>query len=490
MQDLVVDKLASKHIPIASRIAALPHLAAPERARPLAGENHPTATAARPQPTVARPIAAATPTLTRTYSGSMTLGGTLSDTNHDTGTWSGILHETLIVTVDANGNGTGFETLSGSLGLTVKNSNGDTKSVPASSFGFTLPYFTITRGHFSINQSGGDFAGLLLTLKVNGTLNTAQPTASESLNIPFSGFVGSALVSGSINGSSSLKTPALALSGAVAGQSAYAGTKTTPFKNLTFSDLNGVPVTATVIMSNATHGTLTNLSGGKYNRATGTYTITGNSATVNHALNVLEFDPNGKLVTSATAFAIRLNDSKGGALTNRTTSVRAINPLSIKGVFANQGVNAAKTIPLFHTVTIGDLLGSETDFVKIALSKPANGTLTNLGGGLYNKKTGVYTFKGTAAAATNAIRGLVFDPSGAAGQSTGFTITVLNPGGALVTNARATVVTKITTPATTVALFGQYVAAGLHVAADHAAGIAAPHDLPASTHLQLAASHG
>jgi len=496
LQDLVTDKLASKHIPIAGRITALPQLFSTDRVRaPRSALTQPATAAAHPQSKAAGAIVAAVPTQTRTYTGQMTLGGSFTDSLGQSGNWSGILHETLIVTIDANGNGIGFEYFQGSLGATVKNPDGSTKSIAPEALSFTTPDFSIQNGNFTHTESGGvGFEGLALTIKLNGSLSTTQPNGSVSLNMPFHGLYDGVQFDGSIDGSSTLTTPPLALSGTAAKQTAYAGTKMTPFQNLFLTDLNGGTVTATVLLSNATHGTLTNLGGGKYNQATGTYTITGTTAAVNQALNALQFDPNPTLGSPAfpspTGLTLRISDSKGGSLINKTTSVLSYNPLSIKGVFAHQGVQAAKTIAPFRTVTIGDLLGGETDSVKITLSNPKGGTLRNLGGGLYNKKTGVYIFKGTAAAATNAVRGLVFDPAGAAGQTTAFTIKVVNPAGASVTNAKASVVTKITTPATSVALFGQYVAAGLHGMADHAAGISALHDLPASTHLQLAAGHG
>src|SRR5579859_8160815 len=111
MQDLVVDKLASKRIPAASRITALPHLVAADWARSLRGGGiRPAAAQNHPASTAAKPAVSASPTTNRVYTGTMTLGGTFTDSLGQNGNWSGVLHEQLFVTIDASGNGSGYET--------------------------------------------------------------------------------------------------------------------------------------------------------------------------------------------------------------------------------------------------------------------------------------------------------------------------------------------------------------------------------------------
>jgi hypothetical protein len=440
---------------------------------------------------------------------------------------------------------------------------------------------------------------------------------SESLHTPFNGVIGNAIVTGSLNGSSSLTTRPLTISGTASRQTAYGGSKMTPFHNLVITDLNATTVTATVTLSKAANGTVTDLAGGTYNRATGVYTFTGGGPAVNRALRNLTFvpvsNPNASSRNALTAFTLKVTDAKGASLTNRTTSVIAGNPLEISGTASGQiafiggtitpfryllitdhnattitvtvklskpangtltnlaggtynratgvytitggrsAVNhalagltfdpaakkaapdeslstgftlsvtdakgasfstgktsvtavdpltilgildqtttAAKAVAPFSNVTIIDAVSGEIDYVKITLSNPGNGSLVNLAGGSYNKKTGVYVIQAGAAAITTALRGLTFDPAASSGSavSTSFTLLVKNAAGASRTNSGTTVVVNpATTAGTGLALFSQYVAAGLHAMPDHAAGIPALHDLPQLSHLEFAGSH-
>ncbi|NIX78194.1 cadherin domain-containing protein [Microvirga terricola] len=93
------------------------------------------------------------------------------------------------------------------------------------------------------------------------------------------------------------------------------------------------------------------------------------------------------------------------------------------------------TIAPFADVVISDNDSAKVT-VKITLSNKANGVLTNLGGGEYDPATGVYTITDTAAAVTEAVKGLKFDPNdrpnGVVGASelTEFTIAVTDEQGA------------------------------------------------------------
>jgi hypothetical protein len=326
---------------------------------------------------------------------------------------------------------------------------------------------------------------------LGGSFSTTQATLSTNLALPFSGSVNGVIVSGSINGKDMVtdKVPLL-LSGTAARQTAYAAAKMAPFKTLAITDLNSTTVTATVILSNTAHGTLSDAAGGTYDKATGTYTFTGGAPAVNHALNALAFDPTGRKAGRVpTILTLRITDAKGASLVNRTTSVIAINPLSIGGV-TYENIKAGNTTLPFHRIVIGDALGAKSDTIKITLSNPAAGKFENLLGGHYNQKTGVYVLQASAAAANFALRELQFQTTGAG--TTTFTITVKNAAGATVTNSKTTVVAKKAGPAITagadVALFSQYVAAGLH-GAQHGPALPAPHALHASAHLELAGSH-
>jgi len=500
MQGLAVDTLVSKRIPAASRMSSLTRRVAEyaTKAIPTSQDRHavmandPTAKAATSRGAVA-PAASSVPIeQTRVYAGLMTMSGTFSDSLGQKGTWSGTLKDTLTVTLDAAGNGTGSGECDGILVAHVTEPDGSVKTTQSQ---FDFPIADLSLQHGKLTESSAqpfNYEGLVLSVNVSGSLSTRQPTASQNLSIPFDGTYEGVTFNGSIDGTSSLKTAPLIVSGAAARQTAYAAVKMAPFKNLAVTDLNSTTVTATVTLSNPANGTLSDAAGGTYNKATGTYSFSGGAPAVNHALNALAFDPTGNRAGSApTAFTLKITDAKGASLVNRTTSVIAVNPLSIKGVSAHQSTTVAKAIAPFPSVTIGDLLGGKTDTIKITLSKPGAGTIENLSGGFYNQKTGVYVIETSAAAATSALRALKFDPTGSG--TTDFTILVRNAAGATVTNGNTTVVAGSAKPGTTdgtgVALFSQYVAAGLHRMPDHAAGIPTLHDTALSAHFEFAGSH-
>jgi hypothetical protein len=85
-------------------------------------------------------------------------------------------------------------------------------------------------------------------------------------------------------------------------------------------------------------------------------------------------------------------------------------------------------------VTVSDVDFAQTETLTVTTSSTANGTLTNLGAGAYDSKMGVYTVTGSDAVVTQALRGLVFNPTAhqvvpGGTISTGFTVTVTDTAG-------------------------------------------------------------
>jgi hypothetical protein len=495
MQDLAVDKLASKRIPVASTLNSLRHLVG-EYAKPIRTDrDHPVVaaanSAAKPQGAIAPATTAAGIELERTYTGPMTISGTLSASNGQNGSWSGTLNATLNVTVDGAGNGTGYESFTGNITLSV----GDRNSTEPLTF--ETPVFTLQQGKFDYPSGSFIYGNLIFSLDVKGSFHGSQQTIQEHLSLPFTGFVNGVSVSGSMNGDASVKTAPLTIAGTSLPLTASSAAAVKPFQHTIISDLSGTSVTATVTLSKAANGTLTNLAGGTYNKATGTYTVTGTGNTVNSAIEGLTFVSVGNLGSSghavATGLTLKVTDGEEAARSIQT-SVSTTDPLSIHGILPHLSTTGTNPVKPFHNVTIGDSNGGEIDTIKIVLSNPGNGTLRNLSGGVYVKKSGIYVLHATAAQAMSALRTLEFDPakSSASGVVTSFKITVENSAGAFVTNANTTVTATSATGVKTnsgAALFRQYIALGLHGAHDLAAALSAHHDLSAHPLSDLVASH-
>jgi hypothetical protein len=212
-----------------------------------------------------------------------------------------------------------------------------------------------------------------------------------------------------------------------------------PFAQVVIGDTNpGQIETVTVILSRPGNGTLTNLGGGAYNTQTGVYSITGSAQAVSAALAGWIFTPTpnqvapGQLVT--TTFTIGDTDTAAQTATDATTSVITTAlavPPTITGTTPSQAISDQGRIAPFAHVVIADANFGQTETVTVALSAPANGILSNLGGGTYSATTGVYTVTGTAAAVTAAVAALIFlpQPSGVP-ATTSFAITVTDTAGA------------------------------------------------------------
>ncbi|MDR3661464.1 MAG: autotransporter-associated beta strand repeat-containing protein, partial [Mycobacterium sp.] len=102
-------------------------------------------------------------------------------------------------------------------------------------------------------------------------------------------------------------------------------------------------------------------------------------------------------------------DGQGGTLLT-VTDVNGDFPPSIAGTAVVAGDDHTSLTPLAG-VTVSDIDPGQTETVTVALSSPANGTLSSLGGGAYDSGTGVYTVTGSTSQVTAALDALVFTPA-------------------------------------------------------------------------------
>jgi cytochrome c peroxidase len=127
----------------------------------------------------------------------------------------------------------------------------------------------------------------------------------------------------------------------------------------------------------------------------------------------------------------------------------------LAGVVGNQTQTTAASLKPFSAVTVTDAtVPAQTLTVTVALDDAAKGTLSTLGGFTLTAP-GVWTFSGTATAATTALRGLVFDhapnrtPLGLT-ETTRFTIGVNDGVATTLFNDTTTIIsTTVATPAIT-----------------------------------------
>jgi len=238
------------------------------------------------------------------------------------------------------------------------------------------------------------------------------------------------------------------IAGAKAGQTVTDEATLSPFSAVAISDVDfGQTETVTVTLSNAANGTLSNLGGGSF--SAGVYSITGSDAAVTTAVDALVFTPAAHQVAPgssvATTFTIKATDTASGTSSNSTTTVGATavnDPPVIAGSKAAQTTTDEATLSPFSAVAISDVDFGQTETVTITVSNPANGTLSNLGGGSYS--SGVYSITGSDAAVTAAVDALVFTPTAhqvAPGGSvtTTFTLKATDTAGGTSSNGTTTV---------------------------------------------------
>ncbi|WP_205119519.1 putative Ig domain-containing protein [Paramagnetospirillum kuznetsovii] len=166
--------------------------------------------------------------------------------------------------------------------------------------------------------------------------------------------------------------------------------------------------------------------------------------------------------TGTDTFSIQVSD--GTATATKTFTVTVNDAPTISGASAGQAVNDTATVSPFTGVTIADTgTNQQTQTVSVTLDTAAKGSFTTLSG-FTNAGGGVYTYSGTAAAATSAVRGLVFTPTAnrvapGSTETTTFTISTNDGIASAVTNATTTVVsTSLNDTPTDIALSSSSVA--------------------------------
>lgn len=198
----------------------------------------------------------------------------------------------------------------------------------------------------------------------------------------------------------------------------------TPFASLAITDPDPLQsLIITVTLDNASKGVFTpgSLSASGFTDAGGgTYTFTGHAGAAQAAIRLLAYDPTDNRVavgaTEITAFTISVNDGFG-TISNSDTTVESVSvndAPTIGGAVAGQSVDDTALVSPFSTVTIGDVDPGQSLTVSVTLDTAAKGVFTPaslVASGFSDSGGGVYTFTGSPAAATAAIRALVFDPA-------------------------------------------------------------------------------
>ena len=243
------------------------------------------------------------------------------------------------------------------------------------------------------------------------------------------------------------------ITGSKSGQPVNDNATILPFASVTIADID-VPaqtLTVTVTLDNVAKGAFTRPNGFA-NAGGGVYTFSGTAAAAATAIRGLVFSPTANRVqpglTETTIFTISTSDGIAPAVTESTTTVisTSVNDApTIFGTVSGQPVNDNATNQPFVGVIIADVDSpAQTQTVSVRLDTAAKGSFTALNG-FANAGGGLYTFSGTAAAATVAIRTLVFAPTANRVQpglteTTTFTISTSDGIAAAVTDSTTTVV--------------------------------------------------
>jgi hypothetical protein len=203
------------------------------------------------------------------------------------------------------------------------------------------------------------------------------------------------------------------------GSSAVVDTKTVkPFGLVALYDPDkGAIETVTVRLDDPAKGAFSSL-GGFTDQGGGVYTYIGTAANARVALRSMFFDPaDGRVAagqSDVAQFTVSIFDGTTTVVdTSTTVTIVSSTPANtapvLSGLVTSQAVTETATLRPFANATFADPDAGQTATVQVQLSSSSYGSFTTLAG--FVDGGGFYTFSGTAAAAQEALRGLVFAPA-------------------------------------------------------------------------------
>jgi len=277
---------------------------------------------------------------------------------------------------------------------------------------------TISNGVFTDTGSIATVQADLQALVFTPAAGQTAPAVSTNVTITLGDTAGASTTD---TATVTAVTQPLAIAGTASGQTLLDTGTIAPFAAVALSDDLTAPQTETLTVTSASlNGTLSDSAGGTI--TDGTYTVSGDIATVQADVQALVFTPTPNQVapgdTISTGFTLALSDGSGASTTDTSTSVTVtaanVTP-SFGGGTTVQSVALDGTITPFTGVTISDAAYSASETLTILLTDggvatDADGTLS--GTGLTETSPGTYTLAaGTPAAVTAALQALQFTSS-------------------------------------------------------------------------------
>jgi sugar lactone lactonase YvrE len=184
----------------------------------------------------------------------------------------------------------------------------------------------------------------------------------------------------------------ITVTGALSSQATTDAIKSSPFKNLTIQDPNAAQTeTVTLTLSSSANGILSNTGPGTFNGSTGVYTVSGNTDSVNKAIQGLMFTPTPHQVTpgktQTTTFKLNVVDTSGISITDTQTTVivTANTTVSVKSAGTFSGANGTTSFLIdsgnYSTTITGFKTGDSikfnftNDVINVSNSSPSDSLL-------------------------------------------------------------------------------------------------------------------